>query len=357
MKHKFPYEWKLSETNFTKDKGTVFSCFAGGGGSSFGYKLAGFDVIGFNEIDKRQAKIYIVNHNPKYQFIEPIQEFKLRDDLPEELYNLDILDGSPPCSSFSVSGTRDKDWGKEKKFREGQIKQVLDTLFFDFIELGKKLQPKMIIAENVKGILLGEAKNYVREILKAFDEAGYVVNEFLLNANRMGVPQSRERVFFVAVRKDLIHKLPQNESLLFNDFPVLDLVFFEDFIPFGEIMEDHAEKELKPGTKVRLLWDNKQMGDADFGDVTQRLYNKDSFFNHTFCYKHRVCNTIVANNQNVLFDAPRYLSNNEILKISSFPLDYNFLTKNPGYECGMSVPPVMLAQIASRIYEQWITKF
>ncbi len=357
MKHRFPYEWKISETNFTKDKGKVFSCFAGGGGSSFGYKLAGFDVIGFNEIDKRQAKIYIENHNPKYQFIEPIQEFKLREDLPEELYNLDILDGSPPCSSFSVSGNREKDWGKKKKFREGQINQVLDTLFFDFIELGKKLQPKIIIAENVKGILLGEAKNYVREILKAFDNAGYVVNEFLLNANRMGVPQSRERVFFVAVRKDLVPKLPENEALLFNDFPILDLVFFEDFILFEKIMDDFNESEITEGTKLRTLWENRQYGDADLGNVCMRLYGKDSFFNHTFCYKNKVLPTILSDAYNVLFDQPRRLNKNEILRASSFPLDYKFLTKSPVYECGMSVPPVMMAQVISRIYEQWITKF
>ena len=178
-KHAFPYRWKISETNFTKDKGTVFSCFACGGGSSFGYKLAGFDVIGCNEIDPKMMAAYKANHNPKYAYLEPIQTFKLRDDLPQELYELDILDGSPPCSSFSMAGNREKDWGKEKKFREGQAEQVLDTLFFDFIDLAKKLQPKVVVAENVKGLLLGEAKKYVREIYAQFDEAGYYIQHFL----------------------------------------------------------------------------------------------------------------------------------------------------------------------------------
>jgi DNA (cytosine-5)-methyltransferase 1 len=178
MKHKFPYEWTLKDAKFTKDKGNVFTCFAGGGGSSLGYKLAGFDVIGFNEIDKKQAGIYQMNNEPKYAFIEPIQDFKLRNDLPEELYNLDILDGSPPCSTFSISGNREEDWGKARKFREGQQEQVLDTLFFDFIDLAKKLQPKMVIAENVKGILLGEAFQYVKKIYEAFDEAGYIVKHY-----------------------------------------------------------------------------------------------------------------------------------------------------------------------------------
>ena len=107
---------------------------------------------------------YKINHNPKYAFLESITTFKNRSDLPKELFDLDILDGSPPCSSFSMVGNREKDWGKEKKFREGQQEQVLDTLFFDFIDLAKRLQPKTVIAENVKGLLLGEAKKYVSKI-------------------------------------------------------------------------------------------------------------------------------------------------------------------------------------------------
>ena len=201
--HKFPYSWTLKDANFTKDKGKVFSCFACGGGSTMGYKLAGFDVLGCNEIDPKMADAYKANHDPKYCFVEPIQTFKLRDDLPSELYDLDILDGSPPCSSFSMAGSREDAWGVEKKFREGQAEQVLDTLFFDFIDLAKKLQPKIVVAENVKGLLLGEAKSYVLKIYEEFDKAGYVLNHYLLNASEMGVPQRRERVFFLGIRKDL----------------------------------------------------------------------------------------------------------------------------------------------------------
>lgn len=91
-KHRFPYKWTLKDANFSKDKGKVFSCFACGGGSTMGYKLAGFDVIGCNEIDPKMMEAYKANHNPKYSYLEPIQTFKLREDLPQELYELDILD-------------------------------------------------------------------------------------------------------------------------------------------------------------------------------------------------------------------------------------------------------------------------
>lgn len=62
--HKFNYKWTLKDANFTKDKGKVFSCFACGGGSTMGYKLAGFDVIGCNEIDPRMMEVYQHNHTP-----------------------------------------------------------------------------------------------------------------------------------------------------------------------------------------------------------------------------------------------------------------------------------------------------
>ena len=104
QKHKFPYNWRLSEAKFTKDKGKVFSCFACGGGSTMGYKLAGFDVIGCNEIDAKVNRCYVANHSPRYNFLEDIRTLRERErerrererELPPDLYNLDILDGSPP---------------------------------------------------------------------------------------------------------------------------------------------------------------------------------------------------------------------------------------------------------------------
>lgn len=184
MMHKYDYRWTLKDADFTRDKGKVFSCFACGGGSTMGYKLAGFDVIGCNEIDHRMMYTYCQNHNPRFPFLEPIQTFKEKNDLPPELFNLDILDGSPPCSTFSIAGSREDAWGKMKHFREGQAEQVLDTLFFDFIDLAKKLQPKVVVAENVKGLLLGEAKDYVRRIYDGFEDAGYYCQHWLLDAQK-----------------------------------------------------------------------------------------------------------------------------------------------------------------------------
>lgn len=351
--HKFDYRWTLVDANFTKDKGTVFSCFACGGGSSMGYKLAGFDVIGCNEIDPRMMSIYCKNLNPRFHFLEPIQTFKDKQDLPPELFNLDILDGSPPCSTFSMAGSREEAWGKKKKFREGQAEQVLDTLFFDFIQLAKRLQPKVVVAENVKGLLLGSAKEYVTNIYRGFDDAGYYVNHYLLDAQTMGVPQRRQRVFFVCLRKDLVGFVPF-EQTLFDAVPYLDLNFNERPILFKEFA-DYKGTEIKGG-KIRHYWENKIPDDDGMGDTTKRLYGVEKCFNNRYDKEDMVCHTLIANDVCVCYNQPRRHSVGEICCISSFPQDYNFAGQQPHYVCGMSVPPVMMAQVASRIYEQWLSK-
>ena len=348
--HKFPYKWELKTANFTKDKGKVFSCFACGGGSTMGYKLAGFDVIGCNEIDPKMMAAYIANHNPKYSYLEPIQTFKLRQDLPEELFHLDILDGSPPCSSFSMAGNREKDWGKEKKFREGQAEQVLDTLFFDFIDLARRLRPKVVIAENVKGLLMGDAQAYVGRIMEAFDAAGYYVGYKLLDASKMGVPQRRERVFFYAIRKDLY----KGEFMdLFQSEPRLDLEFDEQEITYSEIEEKGGRGIFKIGTKTQFLYDKTKIGDS-FSVVAN-----GSFFGYKKVSMDEVLSTMLCNDKNRGGDfhptENRPLSFLEVARCSTFPSDYKINNPLHLYRyAGMSVPPVMTAQIATRVYEQWL---
>lgn len=355
-KHRFPYKWTLKDAEFTKDKGTVFSCFACGGGSTMGYKLAGFDVLGCNEIDPKMMEAYRANHNPKHSYLEPIQTFKLRKDLPSELYNLDILDGSPPCSSFSMAGNREKDWGKNKKFREGQAEQVLDNLFFDFIDLAKELKPKVVVAENVKGLLLGNAKEYVRRIYREFDEAGYYCQHWLLDASKMGVPQRRERVFFVCLRKDLADPFLVQKDM-FTVVPELKLEFNEAEILFKEIFHDYTDRPLSEN--MRKIWELRNVGDGDFEHINKREFNKPNLnFNHKFIYMDSSnINTITATDQCVLFDYPRYRNFDELCEGGTYPKDYDFIKNKPEYLIGMSVPPVMTAQIATEIYNQWISKF
>ena len=99
--------WSLTDLQAVPQNGVkVMSTFACGGGSSMGYKLAGCDVIAANDIDPEMAWHYKRNLNPPLYFLCPIGDL-LTKDLPPELYDLDILDGSPPCSTFSMAGSRE----------------------------------------------------------------------------------------------------------------------------------------------------------------------------------------------------------------------------------------------------------
>jgi len=341
-KHKFNYKWYLKDGYPESNGLKVFGTFICGGGSTMGYKLAGFEHLGGVEIDPPIADVYKTNHNPKYLFIEDIREFAKRTDFPEDLYNLDILDGSPPCSSFSMAGNREKDWGKTKVFREGQAEQRLDDLFFDYIALAKKLQPKVVIAENVKGLIQGNAKAYVHRIKKEFEDAGYKVQLFLLNAASMGVPQKRERVFFICQRNDL-------------NFRKLELEFSEKAIIFGEVRSEIGRNVLQ--TQCGQLMLKRISSDKSIGDINMRLYNKLSGFTILITDDKDVTQTITSGAPFMFRGADNSdYSDSDYILCGSYPMDYNFKKIKAKYLIGMSVPPVMTAQIATEIYNQWFKK-
>ena len=235
---------------------------------------------------------------------------------------------------------------------------MLDTLFFDFIELVDKLQPKVVIAENVTGILIGKAKEYAKKILVEFDLAGYQVKEFTLDSSRMGVAQKRRRVFFIAIRKDLATKLPQNTSVLFSDFPLLNMVFFEKIIPFSEIKYDGLN-DFGWTSHDQNIWNHRKYGDARYSDTLMRVENRDSNFNSKYVYTNKPISTILSSSgaKLTLFDEPRRMNTVEMIRAQSFPSDYNFKSDKPSkiqYILGMSVPPLMMAHVADRIYDQWL---
>jgi DNA (cytosine-5)-methyltransferase 1 len=338
--------WSKKDYPKKKNGYKVYSCFACGGGSTMGYKLAGFDVIGANDIDPQMAEIYQKNHSPKHYHLMDIRSLVLEKNLPEEMFDLDILDGSPPCSSFSMAGSREEKWGEKKKFREGQAEQTLDDLFFDFIDLAKRLQPKIVIAENVKGLISGNAKQYVIEINEAFQQAGYDAQLFLLNGSNMGVPQRRERVFFIARRKDL--KLPKI-TLDFNEAPV----FFKDIRTDAGL-----QPSLNPETKMYGLWKHRKKSDSSYAAISHRIYGKKSYFSENIVHDDKVCQTIVSGSGYYLYDKAKHVSSNDLISIQSFPQDYDFVKNSHGfikYVLGMSVPPLMTAGVAKEVEKQLLS--
>jgi len=300
-----------------------------------GYKLAGFNHLGGVEIDEKVSAIYSQNHHPKYLYTEDLRVFNQRNDLPDELYQLDLLDGSPPCSTFSMAGSREKAWGKEKIFAEGQALQTLDDLVFVYCETIKKLRPKTFILENVKGLAIGNAKSYLRRIFDTLNTAGYTCQVFILNAASMGVPQMRERCFIIGRRKDL-------------NLPPVKLNFNEPPIFFGEIIDRTDTQQKLPPFALKAFYARKP-GDSRLYDTNRREFGKNSGFTNFWTPEDRVCHTLCTT-ELYLTSIPRAMNEKELLCVASFPQDYKYPNKGRLlFLAGMSVPPVMTAQIAHQI--------
>lgn len=322
---KFNYDWNLSDGYPESHGKTVMTTFACGGGSTMGYKLAGFKVIAANDIDPQMARVYQANHHPDQFFLCGIRDLLKRDDLPK----VDVLDGSPPCSVFSMSGSREDAWQKDKVFREGQSKQILDDLFFDFIDLVEKMQPPVVIAENVKGMLIGNAKWFTREIVRRFNKLGYQCQIFLLNGATMGVPQRRERVFFIAHKTST--KISMNfaeKQIQFSEFDQGEVTNFTSVVPCD-----------------RKYWSITQRGKS-----IATVHPKGNRFNSIKIDPSRTAPTIASGSSLYHHNQMRQLTKFEIECIGSWPHDYNYLNVKPQYLIGMSVPPLMMAHVADTVY-------
>ena len=345
-------DWKWSMANdYPKEKNglKVFSCFACGGGSTMGYKLAGCDVIGCCEIDPKMNETYIKNHHPKHNFLMDIREFNKipNNELPEELFNLDILDGSPPCTTFSMAGDREDSWGKKKKFREGQAEQTLDDLSFVFIDTVAKLRPKCVVMENVEVLIKGEAWSYVQRIYKQFDDIGYKVKHWLLKGQYMGVPQTRHRVFFIALRKDVPF-----------DLETLDMSFNYEPVLYGDIKEG-AGDEMNKETRIYKLLSMCNESDRYLCDVTKRVEGKETLFNYVILQDHNIFPTLSVGSAVTPMRGKEktYCTCEDMIHAQTFPEDYDFIKRNRAtvqYICGMSVPPIMIKRIVTRLIESGV---
>ena len=312
-----------------------------------GYKRAGCEVVAANDIDPEMAWHYQHNLKPKHYFLCPIRDL-ITAKLPGELYHIDILDGSPPCSTFSMAGSREKSWGKKKHFREGQASQVLSDLFFDYLDLVDRLKPKVAIAENVKGMILGNAKGYTKLVMQRFREIGYRPQLFLVNAADCGVPQRRERVFFCAVRSDI-------------DAKPLELKPQHRWISAGEATQDLQEltadelADVIPPPSYKKGWNFCEEG-GSLSDGKVKAGLKAGGFMAVRMNSTTPSPALIAQDQHYMHWAkPRLLTFREWKRLGSFPDDYQAKTDKIGkYMIGMSVPPKMTEAVARAVIDQWL---
>jgi DNA (cytosine-5)-methyltransferase 1 len=213
--YSIPTVKQLTEnTENDNHKFNVVSLFAGGGGSSTGYRMSGGKVLAINEFIPEAVATYQANWKSTKIIdgdIKAVTPEQILEAIGKKKGELDLLDGSPPCSAFSTVGTRDKGWGKTKKYSDSEQTDVED-LFFEYIRILRGVMPRVFIAENVAGLAKGVAKGYLNKIIRELGDSGYHVECKILDSKWLGVPQSRTRVIFIGIRNDIYD--PKTKGLL-----------------------------------------------------------------------------------------------------------------------------------------------
>ena len=177
---------------------TSIELFAGAGGLALGVEKAGFDHLGLIEFDKDAADT-LKKNRPNWNVINDdianISCLDLEEYFLIKKGDLDLLSGGAPCQAFSYAGKR------------LGLEDARGTLFYHYAVFLEKLQPKMFLFENVRGLLTHDHGKTYATMLDIFEKAGYVIDRQILNAWEHGAPQKRERLITIGIRKDLIARV------------------------------------------------------------------------------------------------------------------------------------------------------
>lgn len=311
------------------DAPTVISTFAGCGGSSLGYSMAGYRELLAVEWDDNAVATFKLNFPDVPVYHGDIAKLSVEQCLSMtglEPGQLDVFDGSPPCQGFSTAGKRNMDDDRNQLFRE-------------YVRLLRGLQPKVFVMENVSGMVKGKMKLIFAEILRELKASGYRVSARLMNAMYFHVPQSRERMIFIGVRDDLdvepSHPRGQG-NLIAADKAIANAVV-DDCGQSKGLLVDRMKK-VRPGSNLA------------------RTERANSLFSYVRCPVGRPSMTL---QKSVSFGgitiwhpfAERNLSRAELMRIASYPDDFRFAGDyvNAVNRMGNSVPPLFMRAIAGHI--------
>jgi DNA (cytosine-5)-methyltransferase 1 len=310
------------------DAPTVISTFAGCGGSSLGYSMAGFRELLAVEWDNHAAAQFRENFPEVPLFHGDIAALTVEKALalsglkPGEL---DVFDGSPPCQGFSTSGKRMLDDPRNQLFRE-------------YIRLLEGLRPKAFVMENVSGMVKGKMRLIFAEILRTLKESGYHVRARLMNAMYYGVPQARERMIFIGTRADL-PIAPSHPAPLGQPYTVRDAWRGLEHTP-----------GITPNVKAMPYASRAKPGGS-----ASRFHPLHHYFNLNRLAWNKPSRTItkVTSGRGMLLhpDLDESISIAEAKRIGSFPDAFTLSGThiNQWARIGNSVPPLLMRAIASHI--------
>ena len=349
-----------------QNKFNVISTFAGGGGSSTGYRLAGGKILCINEFVEEARNTYAENYPNTPILPDDIKELTGQDLLTAAnigVGEVDILDGSPPCSAFSMAGAvvqgggHSKGFGKTKKYSDGKKVENIEDLFFEFLRVAEEIKPKVIVAENVAGLMMGEAKQYYYKITNTFEKIGYDVSSMVLDSSHYGVPQTRKRVIFIAVREDVTEAVGLTFMNIAGIFPEK----FTDAITCGDAFSDleYDQEEIKMLTEKFAKGSHFETASKMPLDPEKVLtgcdfHPKGHHFNMKRISRHKPSPTITASGGCIHWSEMRKLALCESRRAMSLPDDFKLTGKweQKSERMGRMVPPLMMKAVADAIYER-----
>ncbi|HIP33855.1 MAG TPA: DNA cytosine methyltransferase [Bacteroidia bacterium] len=330
----------------------ILSIFTGAGGFDVGFH-GGFKFLNksfkrtkfrtHTSLDFNRHAVRTVKEDEKYfkgttSYCENIIEFD-SNKIKEPKLGFDVLLGGFPCLQFSTQGKR-----------HGIKDDISGKLYLQYCEYVDTFQPKIFIAENVKGILSANSGDAIKIITKRFEDTGYTVSVHLVNFANYGVPQLRERVLFIGVRKDLIgeFKVPKFTNTALN--------YISSGRALNNIEEDANNNELNRINAKTIERINAIPPGGNFKDLPKELSVKGMMSNiYRRLDKNKPGYTITASGgggtMGYHFDIPRALTNRERARLQGFPDDFVF--KGSLSECrrqiGNAVPPVGIYPFAKEV--------
>lgn len=311
------------------DAPTVISTFAGGGGSSLGYSMAGFRELLAVEWDDNAVETFKLNFPDVPVYHGDIARLSVEQVLemtglqPGEL---DIFDGSPPCQGFSTAGKRNFSDDRNQLFRE-------------YVRLLRGLQPKVFVMENVSGLIKGKMKLIFAEILRELKASGYKVSARLLNAMWFGVPQSRQRLIFIGVRDDLgiepSHPAAERKKICVGS-AIEKCDYYQDSPRMSEKFSEYWHNAGQGGSMGRFS-SSKRLSEARPSPTLSSSEGYGGVYHPIEC---------------------RPLSSSERKRLGSYPDRFMFIDWKTCIErIGNSVPPLFMEAVARHIrtntLERW----
>ena len=342
-----------SKPKSNKNGPKQISLFSGCGGMDLGFEKAGFNIVWANDFDSDAQAVYSLN----------LGKIDKRDILTvgeDEIPNGDILTAGFPCQPFSNAGSR---------------KGVHDSrgmLYKECLRIIARKMPKVIVFENVKGLLSTKyidgrnLADVIVEDLSSMNDIGYNVVYQLVNAADYGVPQNRQRVLFVGIRKDL------GKTFAFPPKQRKEKLALKNILDVPGDAENHVDWPFSPQAldMIEYIPEGGSWKDVPYEHLAPRFqrirddmkkYHSPNFYRRFS--RNEICGTITASAQpeNCGIIHPtenRRYTVREVARIQTFPDDFKFITDTPRnitamYKViGNAVPVILAYNIAKAIMDQ-----